>query len=169
MVRIKLIEATAARLRREAGSSIPVDVPTLVTREALAIILTSEELPRGMRARYEHERGRIRVRPGLPLDQERFAVAHELGHHFLDHGSVACYDAEFIGDSAPLDEIDVGIDFEAEANRFAGTLLVPRDECRRDMEAGARYPEIARRYAVSLTAATIAVEQYRFRLSRRRR
>ena len=64
--------------------------------------------------------------------------------------------------------MDVGIDFESEANRFAGTLLIPRDECRQDMEAGAKYPDIARKYIVSLTATAIAVDHYSFRFSKRR-
>jgi Zn-dependent peptidase ImmA (M78 family) len=102
------------------------------------------------------------------LDQERFALAHELGHHALNHGSIVCYDTGLVGDSAPLDEMDVGIDFESEANRFAGTLLIPRDACREDMERGAKYPDIAQKYVVSLTATAIAIDQYEFRFAKRR-
>lgn len=169
VIRSKLIEESTNRLRRNAGCGIPVDVHELIRREALRIEVGVAGMPRRMRAAYERDAGIIRVRPGLPKDQERFALAHELGHHVLDHGSVACYDTAMVGESSPLEDTDVGVDFESEANRFAGCLLVPREECRKDMESGADYPYIASRYAVSLTAATIAVNDYRFRLVRRRR
>ena len=169
MIRAKLIEATADRIRREGGSTIPVDVRGLIAREALTILVTAEGMPPRMRACYERERGRIRLRPGLPVEQERFALAHELGHHALDHGSVECYDTALISDSVPLDEADVGVDFESEANQFAGVLLIPRAECRNDLEAGAKYPDIATKYVVSLSATGIAIENYRFRLAKKRR
>ena len=66
--------------------------------------------------------GKIRVKPGLGLERLRFTVAHEIGHYRLHAGGF-------------IDRTDSGKTFgiwndaseEAEANTFAGELLLPKD------------------------------------------
>ena len=66
--------------------------------------------------------GKIRVRSGMPLTRYRFTVAHEIGHCCLHAGGF-------------IDRTDSGKTFgiwndaseEAEANVFAGELLLPND------------------------------------------
>ena len=64
--------------------------------------------------------GKIRVRSGLPQTRARFTIAHEIGHCCLHGGGF-------------IDRTDSGKTFgiwndaseEAEANTFAGELLLP--------------------------------------------
>lgn len=66
--------------------------------------------------------GKIRVRTGMPQTRARFTVAHEIGHCCLHGGGF-------------IDRTDSGKTFgiwndaseEAEANTFAGELLLPKD------------------------------------------
>src|SRR6266496_89764 len=66
--------------------------------------------------------GRIRVKSGLAVERFRFTVAHEIGHCRLHAGGF-------------IDRTDSGKTFgiwndaseEAEANTFAGELLLPKD------------------------------------------
>jgi Zn-dependent peptidase ImmA (M78 family) len=80
--------------------------------------------------------GKIRVRAGLGTARFRFTVAHEIGHCYL-HGS------------GFLDRTDSGKTFaiwndaseEAEANTFAGELLLPKDLFVLQMEG--KHPSIS--------------------------
>lgn len=56
---------------------------------------------------------------------ERWPYAHELGHALLRHGNRNCYEGAMATD-APLADVAMGVPFEAEANRFARNVLVPK-------------------------------------------
>lgn len=71
---------------------------------------------------YKPQERTIYFNPTEPLVRQRFTVAHELGHHFFNHG-------ERPRDSAP--QFSAYADpVEAQANRFAAELLMPEGSVR---------------------------------------
>jgi len=161
----KAAEDALAQSRQEAP---PVDLDA-VAGKAGATIRRGVPLPAGMKACYDDKRAEVRVRSGTAHIDERFAVAHELGHHFLEHGGRECTAAGFAEGLVDLDDASGDVDVEAEASAFAGQLLIPREWCRRDLEAGLTEPQIAERYDAPRSTAFITVQRYRFRLKRKRR
>lgn len=146
----------------------PVDLD-VVAEQAGVTVKRAVELPRGMKACYDGTRAEIRIRPGLGRHEERFAFAHELAHHFLEHGGHECRGVWLAAHVVDLDDSSDDVAVETEANHFAGQLLVPRGWCRKDVEAGMTPADIAGRYDVSKEVAFITVDGYRFRVSRSRR
>ncbi|MCZ7454393.1 ImmA/IrrE family metallo-endopeptidase [Rhizobium rhizogenes] len=96
-----------------------------------------------------------------------YTIAHELGH-FVLHRQLVDDDPDFDGGfycSKEAVEHGAGRDIEKEANEFAANLLMPLDDYRRqipsDQLAGLeRLGEVAARYGVSLTAATLRWLEY---------
>lgn len=169
VIRDALVKKLAADAVAESGlKQPPVDLD-LVAQRAGVTLKRAVELPRGMKACYDDGRAEIRVRPGLGWHEERFAIAHELGHHFLEHGGQECWGVQLAGDVVDLDDSSGDVAVESEASRFGGQLLVPREWCRKDVEAGMTPTDIAARYDVSKEVAFITVDAYRFRVSRPRR
>ena len=91
---------------------------------------------------------------------DRWPLAHELGHGLLGHGTIPCYEGASASDM-PLDEADVGVPFEAEANRFARHLLVPRGWLEVAMDRGGKVPDLARLFAVSEKVIWLAMDGYK--------
>jgi Zn-dependent peptidase ImmA (M78 family) len=169
VVREQLIEREAGVLLRQMNvTAPPVDVLAAIRLCGVAVRRVPA-LPGGMRAHYDPARAEIVVVEGLRDVEERFALAHELGHHVLDHGSSACWDLGLLAGNAPIEDLDVGPDFEQEAHAFARELLVPRGLYRTDLERGRSPNDLAPSYGVSQTVAWIALERYRFRLKRKPR
>lgn len=87
--------------------------------------------------------------------RKRFTIAHEFGHYLLHRhlqSEFACGDAIEAGGASVQD-------IEAEANKFASTLLMPFDDLRRQVEGQSISFDLlahcADRYGVSLTAAAL--------------
>jgi Zn-dependent peptidase ImmA (M78 family) len=166
VIRVALVKKLAADAIVDAGlKEPPVDLDAVAERAGVTL-KRGVELPRGMKACYDDRRAEIRVRPGLGRHEERFAIAHELGHHFLEHGGQECRGVQLVGDVVDLDDSSGDVAVEPEASRFGGQLLVPREWCRRDLEAGRTPTDIAARYDVSKEVAFITVDGYRFRTKR---
>ena len=89
--------------------------------------------------------------------RQNFTLAHELGHYLLHRqtypNGLECTNR----DMADWDDVRNGI--EAEANTFASYLLMPLDDFREQIKGRAididLMTDLADRYAVSLTAATL--------------
>lgn len=114
-------ERQADAARRELGIGLEGPVPDplrLLEGEAgLRVFIVS--LPEGgIDGAYQVNRGEpfVLINQAHHAVRKRFTLAHEFGHHYLEHG-------------AQLDsKIDLGDrkGTEAEANRFAGAFLIPR-------------------------------------------
>jgi len=166
VIRDALVAKRAADAVTEAGlTGPPVDLDVIAGRAGVAI-RRAAILPAGMKACYDDRRAEISVRSGLTQNEERFALGHELGHHFLEHGGQECRGVEFAAGVFEISDDSGDVDVEREASAFAGQLLVPRRWCRRDLETGLTEPDIAVKYQVSKEVAFIAVQGYRFRLRR---
>jgi len=117
-------------------------------------------LDQGARAQYRPRFARIDVLDSLSRAAARFALAHELGHADLEHGEQSCY-LDYIGESAPLDAIESGPDFELEANEFAGRLLVPRAWLVHAVESELTPPQLRDLFGVSGEVMFIALKRER--------
>lgn len=101
--------------------------------------------------------------------RQRFSIAHEIGHFVLHYlptpasdGHFACTNSDMEVDGAPRSAGSRLRHFqqEAEANRFAGSLLMPA----RSVEAmcratGGRIPTLAKHFNVSPKAMEIRLDQ----------
>lgn len=101
----------------------------------------------------------IRVNDAVGYEpRQRFSIAHELGHHQLEHVGTewkGCLERD-------LDDY-VNKPVEAEANAFASELLMPKQLIRRACEACpvnlSPIRDLAERFRTSLTAAAIRFVQ----------
>ena len=168
MIREKLILQEAASLHQQlALTDRWVDVEAAINLNALRLDRVST-LPKGMRGHYDQVQGIIRVLGGLPDVEERFACAHELGHHVLNHGDKSCFDVGLLGGSAPIEELDIAPNFEQEAHAFARELLLPRRLFRNDLLAGLSPNDLAPLYGVSVTAIWIQFTKMRLPAAHRK-
>ncbi|MCW1753049.1 ImmA/IrrE family metallo-endopeptidase [Rhizobium acaciae] len=104
---------------------------------------------------------------GQPVTRRAFTVAHEFGHYVLHRGLVE-EDERFEG-GIYCDENSVdrraGEGIEKEADQFAAALLMPFHDFRKQIPAKEqpsleRLGLVAKRYGVSLTAATLRWLEY---------
>ncbi len=93
-------------------------------------------------------------------DFDRWPLAHELGHALLRHGNQHCYEGPMATD-VPLEEADVGVPFEAEANRFARHVLVPKAWLEFLIGRGWKPKDLAPRFEVSELVLWYALRAYR--------
>ena len=114
---------TASRISAKFGAE---NLDTLAERLGVAVydLLDTERL----RELYLPNLKSIALRPGLPLHERRFLLAHGLAHHVL-HREGASKDylkhhAAGRGSSSPLDQSNFA-KLESEADLFASYLLVP--------------------------------------------
>lgn len=159
---IRAVGIAAARAVREA---IGYHHPTDVELEVIAYMrgaLVREAAANGARANLLRvgKRGIIGVAGGLPHDERRWAIAHELGH-FEAHPNVSylglCSSADLVPDYESSGR-------EPEANAFAAELLMPEDvfapRCDiADLSWGA-VRELAHEFQVSPTAAALRVVSF---------
>jgi len=86
----------------------------------------------------------------MPLNRQRFTLAHEIGHISLGHyGFRFCHRGE------------EGALAEREANHFAGHLLLPRETFTRRVSRGMSPEMLATTYRVSLDVVNIQIKQLR--------
>lgn len=159
MIRAKFIEAEARDLLREADIWRP-PVPLAALARHLAVEVR-REVPMAARMRGHFDRATRTISlASLPARSERFAFAHELGHARLDHGGACSFEGEPSVDTFGLDEADVRLDEEAEADDFAGRLLVPRAWLRDRIDDLVR-DELLAEFDVNLPVLLIAAMRYR--------
>lgn len=150
----------AVKRARVVRTEVGYGHPTELEIEVLAHLrraLVRASPTYGMRANLVRvgDRGIISVAEGLPKNQRRWAVAHELGH-FEIHASVS-YLGLCIGEDLRLGYDSSG--HEQEANAFAAELLMPEDlfEPRCDVPKvnGNPIGSLAEEFQVSRTAAAL--------------
>jgi Zn-dependent peptidase ImmA (M78 family) len=91
-------------------------------------------------------------------NRRRFSLAHELGHHLLHPDRTELEDRSSIDSPPPgPDEFSGKDPYEAEADIFAGELLVPLPMLKRNFKSGMTAADVARLFAVSEQAASIAI------------
>lgn len=151
--RAAFIEARAAEaLRKTKQRQPPVDLDAIAAHYGIHVRQGARG--EGVVAHYDATRNEI-----VLGDYTRWPYAHELGHALLQHGSVAC-DVGVASVDAESEQAGAGTDFEAEANRFARHVLVPRDMAEFLLDRGLKIPDLVRRFEVSDTVVWYAVQFY---------
>jgi Zn-dependent peptidase ImmA (M78 family) len=85
--------------------------------------------------------------------RQRFSIAHELGHYFLDHP-----DAE---EEIPDDENSTAFEiYEKEADEFAGELLVPKDQLKQAFNQTPDIDSLRKKFQVSQHVIIIQISKY---------
>ena len=100
---------------------------------------------------YEDEKDKknptIYINSENPTTRRRFTLAHELGHLFLHNGKKLRIDnLNYSGDDSKT------ISEETEANYFAASLLMPKDDLLDKIDEGYTIQEIAEYFGVSEAA-----------------
>lgn len=151
--RAKFIEARADEaLRKTDQTKPPIDLDNIARYYGVSV----REGARGERVVAHFDAARNEIVLG---EFHRWPYAHELGHALLSHGSVRCYEGVAAAD-AESPQSEVGDDPEAEANRFARHLLVPREMAEFLLSRGLKIPDLARRCEVSETVVWYALVFY---------
>ncbi len=107
------------------GESLPVSVTSIAAKLGVYVLGDPTLTVSGHYTPQDERLGvpLITFKPDEPLVRRRFTVAHELGHHCLEHGE---YDRH-----APPDFMSDSKDWkEVQANGFAAELLMPEDAVR---------------------------------------
>jgi uncharacterized protein DUF955 len=129
--------------------SLPVNPKALSHAMGLEVVADPFLIGQGLSGCYDVENGvpTSRFSPSESTVRQRFTIAHELGHHVLDHGpSFRDPVAHFtMGYSSPR---------EREANRFAAELLMPDEAIEYLMRTmkNATVAKLAERFGVSQVA-----------------
>ena len=131
----------------------PTDLDSVAAHFGISVLRASRD--DAVIAHFDAERNEIIVG-----EFDRWPYAHELGHALLGHGTVQCFAGASASDM-PLEEADVGVSFEPEANRFARHLLVPKEWLQDAMDRGGKVPDLARRFAVSQKVIWLALDGYK--------
>jgi hypothetical protein len=151
--RAAFIEARAAEaLRKTSQRQPPINLDAIAAHYGINVRQGARG--EGVVAHFDATRNEI-----VLGDYTRWPYAHELGHALLQHGSVAC-DVGVVSVDAESEQAGAGTDFEAEANRFARHVLVPRDMAEFLLDRGLKIPALARRCEVSETVVWYAIEFY---------
>lgn len=91
-------------------------------------------------------------------NRRRFSLAHELCHHLLHRDRSLLEDRMTVDWEPPSrEEIHSKDVFEAEADIFAGELLIPLPFLKKAFKPGLTAPDIARLFEVSEEAASVAI------------
>lgn len=86
---LQVISAADA-LFRQSGGNIPLSLPPLCRKLHISLH-TRRDAPGGFRAAllYRQQQALIISNAALPTVQQRFAVAHEIGHFLIDQGTLS--------------------------------------------------------------------------------
>lgn len=159
-------------LRAEPDLPIPIPIEKLARQLGITEVKTleTEGFIGGLITDQSKSRGIILLQKNLPNGRRRFTLAHELAHFLIPTHKPGKNDSFLcsLSDLMAMDKTvaERRLRWEAEANRFAGLILVPAPYFRRDANAG-KDPDIghiiklADRYEVSKEVAGRAYVDYR--------
>jgi hypothetical protein len=154
LARAKFIEARANEVLLKTGQiGPPTDLDRIGTHFGIAVIRGSRDS--GVLAHFDADRNEI-----VLGEFDRWPYAHELGHALLGHGTMSCWAGASATDM-PLEEAEVGVPFETEANRFARHLLVPKEWLASAVDRGGKVPDLAQLFAVSQKVMWFAMDGYK--------
>lgn len=144
---------------------IPVPIVTIATELGIDVYETDEfkdDLSGSIKK--EGDRFIISVNKNQPPYRKRFTIGHEIGH-FLKHQDKIDINIEHVDavkQPAPELHREDGValtndekKIEREANEIAADLLMPREAFLREWEKATDVAEVAKKFDVSVSAATV--------------
>jgi len=139
-VSTKAARREAAHLVRELKLEAPVDVQKAARYTGARVVICAD-VPRDAAGRYLGN-GIVEVASGLHPWTFRVTLAHELGHHVLEHDIRDRWEAleDPLGGSDP---------HEKEAWAFAAELLIPRRQLKAELEKGLTLSGLASAFEVT--------------------
>ncbi len=148
-------------LQRNGIKSPPVDLKALIEKEGLEY----EEVdyfPDDVDALIIHHEGIITaaVNKNHAPNRRRFSLAHELGHHFLHADRSVLEETTTIDSTTDRENIHGKDVFEAEADCFAGELLIPLPFLKTTYKSGMTTADLATVFQVSEQVAAIAISTH---------
>jgi Zn-dependent peptidase ImmA (M78 family) len=131
----KAIESLATTIRHASSQlTIPIDVEEVAKHLGVRVLLEgfSDDLS-GVLVRRKGESPTIAVNSSHSPLRRRFTIAHECGHLVLEHEGEVFVDKHILNRRDKSSSLAVD-EQEVQANQFAASLLMPRDEVVRHME-----------------------------------
>jgi IrrE N-terminal-like domain len=128
-------------LEKTGQSKAPTDLTAIARHYGITVVRGPRK--DGVVAHFDAARNEI-----VLGEFDRWPLAHELGHALLRHSSRDCYQGAMASD-APLAEVELGLPYEAEANRFARCLLVPKPWIEFLLSRGWKPADLPRKFEVS--------------------
>jgi Zn-dependent peptidase ImmA (M78 family) len=119
-------ELARALLKKHKVVQPPTPLEAIVKAEGLEVVLRSWGNQSRVDALLFRSHRLIAVNRDKPPVRQRFSLAHELGHYALNHDYLKRFGPDIDIDHPPEDSHPTTGPFEAQANDFAGELLVPR-------------------------------------------
>lgn len=122
--------------------SNPIDMYVISNAQQIRVVPLRDDMWDGASGMYNADGPHpvIEINPNRTNAHQRFTFAHELGHHFLNHGTAA-RDTQ-----AQLMARDQR---EMAANRFAAALLMPAQDVESAVNVGMSISQMANLFGVS--------------------
>ena len=136
-------EAAESLLNEKMRGLVKPPVPVAEIAERLGIKVIVTPLQNGVSGALINDNGKsyIAVNSSHHRNRQRFTIAHEIGHHWLEHGLGEHVDREFT--VLMRDERSSSADNtqEISANQFAAALLMPKEFIQREFVRLGRFDE----------------------------
>jgi Zn-dependent peptidase ImmA (M78 family) len=159
-VKVAVAAARTARSQLGLGLDGPVHDLLVVVEDLASLPVMVLRLGNGVAGAYMRrgDQSFVFLDGSEDVARQRFTLAHELGHHWLGHGSVI--------DGVESIETGVGDPREEQANAFAGEFLAPESALHHWMEAQDDPPlelevvvDLAMWFTISVPAAVVRLTQ----------
>lgn len=151
------------RVLSESGvTAPPIDLKRILQAHSIAYVEV-EDFPETVSALIveDGQRTYAAVNSREHLHRQRFSLAHELGHYFL-HRQAPAFEEPITIDNPPEEEWQEGSKdpAEAEADMFAGELLVPSEMLKKHYRKGVTIPDLSKLFLVSEQVISIAISRH---------
>ena len=138
-------------LKRYSVENPPVSIHEIAKSEGFIIKLLDQ--PKEFSGILHRETKSIGVNQNHHMYRQRFSIAHEMGHYYLEHPEVR--KLNYLDNGDELKKI-----YDAEADEFAGEILVPREMLKKKVKQHKTVGELATRFFVSTTVMSIQIMKH---------
>ncbi len=141
-------------------NTVPVDMKAIFTSLGIKYVEINDSEGIDGAVLEVKDRGRVAVlNVAKSLARQRFTLAHEFGHFFLQHSEVDFYDPEEARDPGSGYSEHAKPPQEIEADVFASELLIPRNKLAVLFKENGDLEVLANKFLVSKDAMDVAINQ----------
>ena len=153
--RIGYCRDIARKILKESGSlKVPIDVNKIADFYGFRVALLDQPSEKFSGITHKTKKA-IGINKNHHPVRQRFSLAHELGHYFLDHPTA--------DEELPSEEGDQERNiYESEANEFAGELLVPREVLKSSLMEHKDIESLKKLFNVSRHVITLQITKHGF-------